>query len=905
MGAPTPSLNVEDEQALLGALHIKSVQDLLSDIPASHRVTQLDLPTGLSEREVFTKLSALAASNQIVDPSKQFLGAGYYHRYIPAMVDMLSSRSEFYTAYTPYQPEISQGTLTAIFEFQSYIADLMGMDMANASLYDGATSVAESIQMAKRLAPKGKDHVVVAGVLSPNWISVIETYNAGYGLDIVFDEEPTLLALTDQTVAVVLPIPDFFGVVNDYSALIAEAKRRGIGVIMAVLNPLAVVMYKTPGEQGADIVCGEAMSLGNPISFGGPALGFIATKIEFVRHIPGRLVGQTQDTDGKVGYVLTYQTREQHIRRESATSNICSNQALMALRATMYMSVLGSQGLQFLATEILEKTHYLADQLRRVPNLHVQTVDRFQDVLVESEGVDWDAVRTALKINGFEMGLELEEVNAYWDNGVLFAVNDFTTTETIDELVALIASVLKVDLSVPKQADRQVLVGREKPLRLPDRSEMEVARHYTYLSTLNFGVDSGFYPLGSCTMKYNYKIQERIAGLAGFAWLHPFQHSSEAQGTLDVLYETDIALSELFGYAAFTLQPAAGAHGEHTGLLIIRAYHRSKGETDRNVILIPDTAHGTNPASAAVAGFSVVKIATDPNGNVDIVSLKAAVLKHKVAALMLTNPSTLGLFETQILEIADIVHQAGGLLYYDGANANALLGIIRPGDMGFDVCHLNLHKTFDTPHGGGGPGSGPVGVKDFLVPFLPCPRVKKSPTGFVWESPNKHSIGRVHGMYGNVAIVLRAYAYILLMGRDGLTQVSEHAILAANYLQLRLKNSLKLPYERICMHEFVLSAAKLKKEVGVSALDLAKGLMDEGVHPPTIYFPQVVHECMMIEPTESETKAGLDRFVSIFTALIEQAHQHPETLKLAPQKTYLRRLDEAKAVKEPRLTLWN
>ncbi len=447
-------------------------------------------------------------------------------------------------------------------------------------------------------------------------------------------------------------------------------------------------------------------------------------------------------------------------------------------------------------------------------------------------------------------------------------------------------------------------LSRQKSLGFPQVSEAQAMRHYTYLSTLNHGVDSGFYPLGSCTMKYNYKLLEKVANMPEFNNVHPWQEQVDVQGTLEVMHELNVMLSEILGYSSFTLQPVAGSHGEHTGLLIIRAYLESIGEVDRKVVLVPDTAHGTNPASAAIAGFSVRKVASQADGNLDLDALKKEVANHKVAALMLTNPSTLGLFESQILEIADIVHKAGGLLYYDGANANALLGVIRPGDMGFDVCHLNLHKTFGTPHGGGGPGSGPVGVKDFLVPFLPNPSVAKVGGEYALKySPS--SIGKVHGFYGNVSVLLKAYVYILLHGSDGLKAVSRRAIINANYLQDNIRKFIKLAYDRTCMHEFVISAQKLKKDYGISALDIAKRLIDYGVHPPTIYFPQIVHECLMIEPTESETKESLDDFIEVMSKIVEEAKTNPEIIKKSPQTRVVGRLDEARAVKESKLTAFD
>jgi glycine dehydrogenase subunit 2 len=443
---------------------------------------------------------------------------------------------------------------------------------------------------------------------------------------------------------------------------------------------------------------------------------------------------------------------------------------------------------------------------------------------------------------------------------------------------------------------------REKPCFLPNISESEVARHYTNLSTLNFGVDTGMYPLGSCTMKYNYKVLERLASLSSFLSLNPFQDEKECQGIMEILFDFEKYLCELFGYSAFSFQPCAGAHGEHTGLLIIKEYLLSKKD-ERDLVLIPDSAHGTNPSSAIVSGFRVKKIPSDKWGNVDIDRLKDTLSKEKVAVLMLTNPSTLGLFENNIMLISELIHENGGLLYYDGANANALMGKIRPGDMGFDVCHLNLHKTFGTPHGGGGPGSGPVGVSKELVSFLPFPVVTKASIGYRWDKPS-NSIGRMHGFFGNINVVIRGYVYFLLKGKSGLTEASKKAVENANYLKNELKDILELPFARVCMHEFVLSAQKLKKETGVSALDIAKALIDKGFHPPTIYFPLIVSECLMIEPTEDETKESMDKFVQAMKEIVRDAYLMPEKIKAKPTTKVVTRLDEARAVKEPKLTFF-
>lgn len=436
---------------------------------------------------------------------------------------------------------------------------------------------------------------------------------------------------------------------------------------------------------------------------------------------------------------------------------------------------------------------------------------------------------------------------------------------------------------------------RSEEAPLPEVSEVDVVRHFTNLSNKNYGVDTGFYPLGSCTMKYNPKINEDVAALGGFSNIHPLQPLETVQGALELMYGLDTMLSEITGMERVSLQPAAGAHGELTGLMIIKAYHESRGDNKRKKIIVPDSAHGTNPASAAVAGFEIVEIASDKNGAVDIETLKS-VLNDEIAGLMLTNPSTLGLFEQNIKQIADLVHEAGGLLYYDGANANAIMGIARPGDMGFDVIHLNLHKTFSTPHGGGGPGSGPVGVKSELVKFLPVPVIEKKEDSYIMDYDRPHSIGKVKSFYGNFGVAVKAYAYILSMGGEGLAEVSRKAVLNANYMMSKLKKYYTLPIDQVCKHEFVLSGL-LENDNQVATLDVAKRLLDYGYHPPTIYFPLIVSNAIMIEPTETESMETLDIFIDIMIKIAEEAKEDPEVLKNAPHNTIVRRIDEAKAAR--------
>lgn len=452
--------------------------------------------------------------------------------------------------------------------------------------------------------------------------------------------------------------------------------------------------------------------------------------------------------------------------------------------------------------------------------------------------------------------------------------------------------VRSIDELLPAEMQRKIA------LKLPEVSEGELVRHYTALSTRNHGVDSGFYPLGSCTMKYNPKVNEEAARQPGFAFLHPCQPAGSVQGALELLYRAELYLKEITGMGRITFQPAAGAHGELTGMMLIRAYHQSRND-QRKTVLAPDSSHGTNPASAAMAGYEIKEVPSDERGLVDLKALRA-VLNDDVAALMLTNPNTLGLFEEDILEIADAVHDAGGLLYYDGANLNAIMGHARPGDMGFDVVHLNLHKTFATPHGGGGPGSGPVGVKKHLVPFLPVPLVERGESGYYWEDDLPLSIGKIHGFYGNFGVIVKAYTYLVMMGAAGLRQAAADAVLNANYLMERLKKSYALPYDRLCKHEFVLSAREQKKK-GVSAGDIAKALLDYGFHPPTVYFPLIVDEALMVEPTETESKATLDRFAEALEDIARLVEEDPAYVTTAPHTTPVERLDEVRAARKPRV----
>src|SRR5947208_824756 len=775
---------------MLETIGVSSMNDLLVDIPQTLRLESLQLPAGLSEFETMAQVTALAKRNRVFADRLTFRGGGVYRRFIPAAVAAVTSKPEFYTAYTPYQAEASQGTLQAIFEFQTLIAELTALDVANASLYDGATAVAEAAMMA--FVQTGRNEVIVSGYVHPEYVQVLRAFGDGRGIKVRKDGEPN-----KKTAAVIFQQPDFLGLLVDPRALTAAAHDAG-ALAIAVVDPISLAVLAPPGEYGADIAVGEGQQLGMAPSFGGPHVGFIACRKELVRKLPGRLVGTAHDVQGRRGFVLALAAREQHIRREKATSNICTNHSLCALAAAVYLTYMGPYGLRQVAEVSFKRAHALAERLAALPG---------------------------------------------W----------------------------------------------------PRLSEPELMRHYSRLASLNYSISENFYPLGSCTMKYNPVANEAAAALPGFAGLHPYQDEETVQGALELMWRLEQALCAVVGVDRVTLQPAAGAHGEWTALRMIRAYQHSRGEA-RTEVLVPDSAHGTNPASAALSGFQVVEVKSGGDGRISLADLESK-LSPRTSALMLTNPNTLGLFEREILDIAELVHSTGAMLYYDGANLNAFMGICRPGDMGFDAVHMNLPKTFTTSPGRGGPGAGPVGVKTELVPFLPSPTVERTNGRLTFDHKPPQSIGRVRSFYGNFGMLVRAYTYILAMGGDGLSQASRDAVLSANYLRKLLDGHLEMPHDGPCMHEFVASAHNLTVQDGVRALDLAKALLDREFYAPTVYFPLVVPEAIMVEPTETESKATLDAFAQAVREIVAQAKTDPQGLHQEPKRTPVGRLDEVAAAR--------
>jgi len=921
-----------DREAMLAAIGAGSVAELFDPIPAGLRLERpLDLPAGMAEQDVYEHLRALAARNVSCEDEVSFLGAGMYDHYVPAVVDMLTSRSEFLTPYTPYQPEVSQGGLQVMFEYQTAICELTALPVANASVYDGPSALAGAAYLAK--LANGRRRLVVSAGVHPHALATLRTHARGFGSEVVVvplrDGVTDLVAwhaaVDGETSAVLFQCPNFHGAVEDAAAL---AEAAGDAVVVGSYDPIALGILRPPGECGVDVAVGEGQPLGNRLDFGGPSFGFFAATEEHLRRMPGRIAGETLDADGRRGFVLTLQTREQHIRREKATSNICTAQALNALAGVVYLAWLGREGLVELAELLLQRTHYAREALCALPGvepLHSQPVVReFAVRLEEPVGAVVERCRARAPLGQRDeqpVLLRQRQARVHAARGRRPARRGGgRVTETIFEkgapgrraFAAPPHDVPHVDGLLPER------LRRAEPAALPEVPEPELVRHYVNLSKRNFDLDSGFYPLGSCTMKHNPRLHERVAALPGHARLHPLQDPRRAQGALELMWRLERALAEVSGLPHVSLQPSAGSHGELAGLLLTRAYHEDRGET-RTKVLTPDTAHGTNPATVTMAGLEVVKVATNADGGVDLDDLRAKA-DGGVACLMLTNPNTLGIFDPNIEEIAAIVHGVGATLYYDGANLNAIMGISRPGDMGFDIVHFNLHKSFTQPHGGGGPGSGPIAVSERISPFLMSPRIVRGADGtFDLDHDGPKSIGRLRGFQGNYGVFVRSYAYILSLGAEGLRDAAETAVLNANYLLARLRelagDCLPLAYglgvpepatwpaeagpRALCMHEFVLSGAPMKRALGIKTLDLAKRLLDHGFHPPTVYFPLLVEEALLIEPTETETKETLDAFAEAIAAILREAAQDPEVARTAPHTTPVRRLDEAAAAKRP------
>jgi glycine dehydrogenase len=870
-----------DVAAMLAVVGAGSLEDLVAQtIPRSIRLPGPFRLSGLPERllgeqEVLALLGRTAAKNRRF---RSFIGMGYHETVVPPVIQRnVLENPGWYTQYTPYQPEISQGRLEALLTFQTMIADLTGLPVANASLLDEATAAAEAMHMCQALSrPEGtggrrRKAFFVARDCHPQTIAVVETRAGGLGVEVRVGDPATLelAAEGEDLLGVLLQYPTTDGRIVDYAPLAARARAAGVLVVVAA-DPLALALLRPPGEFGADIAVGSAQRFGVPMGYGGPHAAFLATREEFQRSIPGRLIGVSKDAAGRLAYRMALQTREQHIRRERATSNICTAQVLLAIMAAMYAVYHGPEGVRRIARRVHALTATLAAGLRRLgyeiggaPFFDTVRVDlgerRAGEVLAEARERSLNLRRLGARA----VGVTLDEATTRDELAALLAAFAGGDPGFTPEEVALGEGPEEPGYSEPHARTSSFLTH---PVFRTAHTEHEMLRYLKRLESRDLSLAHSMISLGSCTMKLNATTEMVPISWPGFAGLHPFAPPEQAEGYRELFSSLERWLCEISGFAACSLQPNAGAQGEYAGLMVIRAYHRDRGEEQRDVCLIPVSAHGTNPASAVMAGMRVVPVACDDGGNVDRADLAAKAEAHaaRLAALMVTYPSTHGVFEEGIREACEIVHSRGGQVYLDGANMNAQVGLARPGDYGADVCHLNLHKTFCIPHGGGGPGMGPICVAPHLAPFLPGHPVV--PVG------GEKAIGPVAAApWGSAGILPISWAYIALMNAAGLTRASQIAILAANYMVKRLEGTYEVLYRgrngRVA-HEFILDLRPFRESAGLEAQDVAKRLTDYGFHPPTMSFP--VAGTLMIEPTESESKAELDRFCDAMIAIREE-----------------------------------
>ena len=847
--------NDEEIRHMLEAIGHDSLESMTDAIvPASIKsAAPLALPDAITEEAALARIRAIAGKNTV---ARSFIGQGYYGTHTPAVIARnIFENPAWYTAYTPYQAEISQGRMEALLNFQTMVADLTGMEIANASLLDESTAAAEGMSLAQRKAKAKSNVFYVADGAHPQTVEVLRT--RAESLDIELRFGPAAEAAGAECFGVLLQYPDTLGHVADHAALVEAVHARGALVVVAT-DLLALTLIASPGSWGADIVIGNSQRFGVPLGFGGPHAAWLACRDAYKRNMPGRLIGVSKDVEGNNAYRLTLQTREQHIRREKATSNICTAQVLLAVMAGMYAVYHGPEGLTRIARRTHRLTAILAAALRQAG---ASVGHDFFDTLHVS-GIDAAAVHA----KAAEAGINLRHVD---ESSLALSLDETTTRADVIALAGLFgATIDDLDALDAATADAlpETLVRSDDFLTHPvfntHHSETEMLRYLRSLSDKDLALDRSMIPLGSCTMKLNATAEMIPVSWPEFAHIHPLAPEAQATGYLQLIDELETMLAEATGYDAVSLQPNAGAQGEYAGLLAIRAYHRSRGEGHRHVCLIPESAHGTNPASAQMCGMRVVVTQCDANGNVDLDDIRAKAEKFSddLAAIMLTYPSTHGVFEEDVVAICDIVHEHGGQVYTDGANMNALVGIAKPGKWGSDVSHLNLHKTFCIPHGGGGPGVGPCAVKSHLAPFLPKSLGGEGAVGMVSQAT-----------YGSASILPISWMYITLMGAEGLRKASQVALLNANYVSRRLAPHYKTLYtgrNGLVAHECILDLRPFKDSVGIEAEDVAKRLVDFGFHAPTLSFP--VAGTLMVEPTESESLHELDRFIDAMIQIREE-----------------------------------
>jgi glycine dehydrogenase len=851
-----------DVAAMLKSVGATSLSALMAEtLPSSIRQqAPLDLGRALSETEALAHMRDLAAKNQVFT---SLIGQGYSGTLLPTVIQRnILENPAWYTAYTPYQPEISQGRLEALFNFQTMICDLTGLDVANASLLDEATAAAEAMALTERASTSKTKSFFVDADVHPQTLAVLRTRAEPLGWELIVGDPLTQLAGA-EVFGGLLQYPGSSGRLRDLRPAISALHAKGALAIVAA-DLLALTLLASPGELGADIAIGSAQRFGVPMGYGGPHAAYMAVRDALKRSLPGRLVGLSVDSRGQPAYRLALQTREQHIRREKATSNICTAQVLLAIIASMYAVYHGPEGLTHIARTVHRRTAVLAAGLRKL-GFALRSEAFFDTVSIDVGDKQGEIVARARS----------EKINLRIGSGLLgIALDETTGEETIEAVWRAFGGKLDyaaientADDTLPPELKRESAFLTH-PVFHAYRSETELLRYMRKLSDRDLALDRAMIPLGSCTMKLNATTEMMPLTWAEFGSLHPLAPREQAEGYHALFARLEKWLCDITGYDAISLQPNSGAQGEYAGLLAIRGFHASRGEGHRNICLIPSSAHGTNPASAHMAGMEVVVVACDARGDVDVADLRAKAERHgnNLAAVMITYPSTHGVFEEHVREICDIVHNHGGQVYLDGANLNAQVGLARPGEYGADVSHLNLHKTFCIPHGGGGPGMGPIGVKAHLKAFLPghpeaChPADGASAVGPVSAAP-----------YGSASILTISYIYILMMGGEGLTRATEVAILNANYIAARLESHFPVLYRNAkgrVAHECIIDPRTLKNSTGVTVDDIAKRLIDYGFHAPTMSFP--VPGTLMIEPTESESRAELDRFCEAMIAIRQE-----------------------------------
>jgi glycine cleavage system P protein (glycine dehydrogenase) len=838
--------NQQARAALLAELEFDNLGALIdATVPKNIRLNRpLDLPQAKSEWDALAELRQLAKKNVV---ARSFIGAGYSDTITPAVIQRnILENPGWYTAYTPYQAEIAQGRLEALLNFQTMITDLTALDIANASLLDEGTAAAEAMALC-HASIGGRKTFFVADNCHPQTIEIVQTRARPLGIKVVVEDFAQFKF--DETVfGALVQYPATDGAIHDYESF-AKAARDAGALLVVAADILALTLLRPPGEFGADVAVGSTQRFGVPLGFGGPHAAYFATRDAYKRHMAGRLVGVSHDATGRLGYRLALQTREQHIRRDKATSNICTAQVLLAVIASMYAVYHGPRGLRAIAQRVHALTNQLANSLRAA-GLKIAHADFFDTIRIDLANKDADAVLA----RAVKAGMNLRRLDA---SAVGIALDETTSEEDLRALCNIFSTDLEASSDRKSKIENRESEFLTHPVFNTHHTETEMLRYLRRLESRDLSLTTSMIPLGSCTMKLNATAEMFPISWPEFAKLHPFAPDNQSVGYREMGDQLAGWLAEITGFAAVALQPNAGSQGEYAGLLAIREYHESRGDAARNICLIPTSAHGTNPASAVMAGFKVVPVACLKDGDIDLADLRANADAHKddLAALMVTYPSTHGVFETTIREICEVVHSHGGQVYMDGANMNAQVGLCRPGDIGADVCHLNLHKTFCIPHGGGGPGVGPIGVASHLVPFLPAL------SSIIHPPSSPSSVGPITAApYGSASILTISWMYIRMMGGEGLTEATKIAILNANYIAKRLDRYFPVLFKGkrgLVAHECIVDLRPWKS-AGVEVEDVAKRLMDYGFHAPTVSFP--VAGTMMIEPTESEAKAELDRF---------------------------------------------